>query len=213
MFFFIAVTSGSKNLGQRRCNFSCCGASGMVPVTCAYQQLILFFFPVFRFGKRYFVSCPNCGAVYEISSLEGKRIEKSSTAEIDPDQMFRLNTHMPRFCPNCGSQVEPGNRFCPNCGVRLQYMPGYIYWGLYLIIINFAAAVASVMDKRRAQKHIWRIPENTLLLLAVLGGSPAMLATMLFVHHKTRHFKFMAGLPAILILQLLLIYFIIRSVM
>ncbi len=83
-----------------------------------------------------------------------------------------------------------------------------IYFEAYLIIINFAAVLVTVSDKHRAKKHRWRIPENTLLLVAVLGGSPAMLATMLLIRHKTRHPKFMIGVPLILILQTAALYFI-----
>lgn len=83
-----------------------------------------------------------------------------------------------------------------------------IYFQSYLIIINFAAVLITVSDKHRAKKHRWRVPENTLLLLAVLGGSPAMLVTMLLIRHKTRHPKFMVGIPLILILQAAAVYFI-----
>lgn len=82
-------------------------------------------------------------------------------------------------------------------------MPGYIYGFVYLIIMNFAAAALAVWDKASAKRHRRRVPERTLLLLAALGGSPAMLLTMLLIRHKTRHAKFMVGLPAILILQVL----------
>lgn len=80
-------------------------------------------------------------------------------------------------------------------------MPGYIYFIFYLIIINLVAAAATILDKHRAKRHMWRIPEHRLLLLAALGGSPFMLLAMLLVHHKTRHAKFMLGVPALLILQ------------
>ena len=83
-----------------------------------------------------------------------------------------------------------------------------IYFQSYLIIINFVAILVTASDKHRAKKHRWRVPENTLLLLAALGGSPAMLVTMLLIRHKTRHPKFMVGIPVILILQAAAIYFI-----
>lgn len=89
-------------------------------------------------------------------------------------------------------------------------MSGYIYWGIYLIIINFISICMTVSDKHRAQKHRWRVPEHTLLLLCAFGGSPATLVTMLLIHHKTKHLKFMVGIPAILILQFLILYFIIK---
>lgn len=122
MFFIIGVTSGTNNLGTRRCGrFSCCGTYGvMAAVTCAYQQFTFFFLPLFRFGKRYFVSCPNCGAVYEISKDEGRRIEHDFTAEINPDKIVRVvSGRAVKFCPNCGAQVNSDCRYCPNCGAKL----------------------------------------------------------------------------------------------
>lgn len=89
-------------------------------------------------------------------------------------------------------------------------MPVYIYCGYYLIIINFIAILATVYDKRQAIKHRWRVPESTLLLLAALGGSPAMLITMRIIRHKTQHKKFMVGIPVIIILQLMAVYLIFR---
>ena len=77
-----------------------------------------------------------------------------------------------------------------------------------MIIINFIAVITTVVDKSNAKKHRWRVPENTLLLLAALGGSPSMLMTMYAIHHKTRHKKFMLGIPAIITLQVLLVYYL-----
>ena len=56
-------------------------------------------------------------------------------------------------------------------------------------------------DKRAAQRGLWRIPERTLLLAAILGGSVAMLLTMRAIRHKTKHTKFMVGMPVIIVLQ------------
>lgn len=89
-------------------------------------------------------------------------------------------------------------------------MPVYIYFIAYAIMINFIAAAVTVADKRRAKSHRWRVPENTLLLLSALGGSPAMLITMRLIHHKTKHPKFMVGIPLILLAQGALLYFIFR---
>lgn len=89
-------------------------------------------------------------------------------------------------------------------------MPYYIYCFYYLIIINLIAVIITVSDKRRAIAHHWRVPENTLLLISGLGGSPAMLVTMKIIRHKTQHKKFMLGIPAILILQAAIAYFVFR---
>lgn len=89
-------------------------------------------------------------------------------------------------------------------------MSCYIYWFVYLIIINLAAAAVTVLDKHRAKRHLWRFPESRLLFLSALGGSPAMLLTMLLTRHKTKHAKFMIGIPAIMIVQGTALYIILR---
>jgi|L827metagenome_2_1110789.scaffolds.fasta_scaffold42152_2 uncharacterized membrane protein YsdA (DUF1294 family) len=90
-------------------------------------------------------------------------------------------------------------------------MPAYIYGILYLIMINIFAIAITVHDKRSAIRHRHRISEAALLWVAVLGGSPAMYLTMLLIRHKTRHLKFMLGIPVILIMQVVPIFiFILR---
>ena len=59
-------------------------------------------------------------------------------------------------------------------------------------------------DKRKAKKNLWRIPEATLMMSAVLGGSVGALAGMNMFRHKTKHLKFTLGIPAILIAQIVL---------
>ena len=75
----------------------------------------------------------------------------------------------------------------------------------YLVLINILSVLVTVSDKRRAAKHQWRIPESTLLLLSALGGSLAMFLTMKGIHHKTKHKKFMVGIPVIIFLQIVAI--------
>ncbi len=73
---------------------------------------------------------------------------------------------------------------------------------VYLILINAAAFAAMGADKARARRRAWRIPEKTLFLLSLFGGSIGSLAGMYTFRHKTRHMKFVIGMPLILILQL-----------
>lgn len=69
------------------------------------------------------------------------------------------------------------------------------YLMYYLIIINIAAWIMYGFDKWKAKSGAWRIPERTLLLTALAGGSVGALAGMLLFHHKTRKPKFMIGVP------------------
>ena len=77
-------------------------------------------------------------------------------------------------------------------------MPWYAW---YLIGINALACVLTVWDKRCARRGRWRVPEKTLFAVAALGGAAAMLLTMRVVRHKTRHRRFMWGLPLIIVGQ------------
>ena len=72
----------------------------------------------------------------------------------------------------------------------------------WLALINLAAFGAMGVDKRRAKRDAWRIRERTLFLLALFGGSVGAIIGMRIFHHKTRHWYFVVGMPAILILQI-----------
>ena len=72
----------------------------------------------------------------------------------------------------------------------------------YLAGVNLAAFAAFGIDKRKAVRHRWRIPEATLLGLCLLGGALGGLAGMHLFHHKTRKARFFVGLPVMLALQL-----------
>lgn len=75
---------------------------------------------------------------------------------------------------------------------------------LYLLIINALGLLIMLADKEKAKKHLWRIPESTLLTVAALGGSIGCYAGMRLFHHKTRKPKFSIGIPVIFAVQLLI---------
>ena len=78
----------------------------------------------------------------------------------------------------------------------------------YLLGINAVAFIMYGIDKYKAKKAKWRIPEATLLLLAVLGGSIGAWMGMKVWHHKTKHKKFKYGIPAILLIQIALMTYL-----
>lgn len=88
-------------------------------------------------------------------------------------------------------------------------MPGLYLLIAYLLIINLVAVFMTISDKKRAQGGKWRISEENLLTAAAMGGSVAMYITMLKIRHKTKHKKFMIGLPAIMAAQLILVILLI----
>lgn len=76
---------------------------------------------------------------------------------------------------------------------------------IYLIVMNIAGLSVMGIDKRRAVRHQWRIPEKTLFLISLLGGSAGTWAGMYVFRHKTRHWYFVIGMPLILLVQIALI--------
>ena len=82
---------------------------------------------------------------------------------------------------------------------------------LYLAVMNLTGFAMMGIDKRKAVKRLWRIPESTLFVIAIIGGSVGSIIGMRVFHHKTRHWYFVLGMPLILILQVLLLYAIAKS--
>ena len=80
------------------------------------------------------------------------------------------------------------------------------YFIIYLIIINLIAFLVMYLDKRKARYGKWRIQEQSLFILALIGGSIGSIAGMYTFRHKTKKLRFSVGFPVILILQIILIF-------
>lgn len=76
--------------------------------------------------------------------------------------------------------------------------------GLWILLLSMADYVLMGVDKWKARRGAWRVPEKTFFLVAILGGTPGAILGMWTFHHKTRHWYFKWGLPAILVAQIAL---------
>ena len=72
----------------------------------------------------------------------------------------------------------------------------------YLVACNLLGLFLMKLDKEKAKKHLWRIPEKMFFLVSLIGGSIGTWAGMYLFRHKTRHWYFVVGMPLILILQI-----------
>ena len=86
-----------------------------------------------------------------------------------------------------------------------------VYFLYYLIAINVIAFLTYGFDKFKAKKGKWRIPESSLLLLAIIGGSIGAWFGIKVWHHKTLHKKFKYGIPLIVIAQIAIVVYIFRE--
>lgn len=98
----------------------------------------------------------------------------------------------------------------------LSGSPRYDIWSLftenrtllfYFLVINLVSFVMFGLDKLKAKTNSYRIPEKTLFSFALMGGTPGVILAMLLFRHKTRKASFIVGLPLILILQLVLVFY------
>ncbi len=74
---------------------------------------------------------------------------------------------------------------------------------IYLAAVNLFGLIIMGVDKSRAKRRKWRIPEATLFLVAIIGGSIGSIAGMYLFRHKTKHWYFVVGMPVILVLQII----------
>lgn len=91
----------------------------------------------------------------------------------------------------------------------LEYISKYSILAIliYLLIMNIVGFAIMGIDKSRAKRGAWRIPEKTLFLIAILGGSIGSILGMKQFRHKTKHRTFTIGMPAILIVQAAIILY------
>ena len=81
----------------------------------------------------------------------------------------------------------------------------------YIVMMNLVSFALMGIDKYKEKKKAWRIPEATLFLFALFGGSLGSTLGMFAFHHKTRHWYFLYGMPLILVVQLICLYLLWQS--
>ena len=83
----------------------------------------------------------------------------------------------------------------------ILFTNGYLILICWLLIMNIAGLAVMAIDKSKAKRHLWRIPEKVLFLVSLFGGSIGTWAGMYIFRHKTKHWYFVVGMPAILLIQ------------
>lgn len=84
------------------------------------------------------------------------------------------------------------------------------YLALYLLFINVVSVILCIADKLKAKLDDWRISEKTLFVASTIGGAVGMYITMCLIRHKTKHKRFMIGLPVIIIVQCALLLYLLH---
>lgn len=122
MFFIIGISNGEKKLNfvqTMLCNR--CGQFGRLEIYVSYMHFTLFFIPIFRWGRRYYVKSSCCNTTYEIDRELGKRIQRGENATLTEADLHILHQgyQSQANCPECGYPLSTDFEFCPKCGRRL----------------------------------------------------------------------------------------------
>ena len=121
MFFMMGVTQKREDLDfVQMVTCDVCGAYGRYDVYVVYSVLSLFFLPVYKWNRRYYVEMSCCHSLYELNSEVGRGIENGTVSAIDENDLvlIRGNRSSCKRCEHCGYETEADFDFCPKCGNR-----------------------------------------------------------------------------------------------
>lgn len=128
MFFICGITQGTKEIFYNAAAMICdrCGRYGRYQIYMTYMCLSLFFIPVFKWNRRYYVKTSCCGTVYELDPETGKRLARGEDPGIRPENMTLISEghQIPEWevpvkkCRVCGYETKENFDFCPKCGNR-----------------------------------------------------------------------------------------------
>lgn len=122
MFLMIGISDGRKDLDFSQMTIcDSCGAYGRLTVYMTYMALALFFIPIFKWNRKFYVQASCCGAVYLLDPEIGRRIARGEQLEIRPEHLTPVQgrERTARRCANCGYLAQEDFDFCPKCGSRL----------------------------------------------------------------------------------------------
>lgn len=123
MFFIMGISPGQKKLNFLQTMICLkCQQFGRYEIFMTYTYFSLFFIPIFRWNREFFVKTSCCNTTYSIDKDLGKRILKGEEVTINEADLHLYNCSndsAQQLCPACGSYVTSDFLYCPKCGTRL----------------------------------------------------------------------------------------------
>lgn len=122
MFFIFSFSNKEKDLDFSQSTIcKTCGAYGRLEAFMTYSYFSLFFIPIFKWNKKYFIKSSCCGTIYGIDKSLGKSIQKGENIKVAEDDLQAIgrNYRSVKYCKNCNTRVEDDFEYCPKCGQKL----------------------------------------------------------------------------------------------
>lgn len=122
MFFVFGISTKEKELDFSQTTICpSCGAYGRLEAFMTYTYFSLFFIPIIKWNKKYYIRSTCCGSLYTIDEDLGRDIERGAKSTVNESDLHPINMgyHRQRFCSNCRFPMEPGFEYCPKCGSKL----------------------------------------------------------------------------------------------
>ena len=122
MFFIGGISNGEKKLDYvQSIVCSRCGAFGKMEVYMTYMCFSLFFIPIFKWNKKYFVKNTCCNSIYILDNEIGVKINRGDNILISENDLQLANYNQPTVnkCSNCGYLGDENFQYCPKCGQKL----------------------------------------------------------------------------------------------
>ncbi len=123
MFFVFGLANGEKKINfVQTVICSRCGQFGRWEAYVTYMYFSLFFIPMVKWGKKYYIKSSCCNSVYEIDKELGKRIQRGEDIILTEDELHLVNqsvNHFHKSCPSCGCPLSSDFSYCPRCGFKI----------------------------------------------------------------------------------------------
>lgn len=128
MFFFFGIMNDQKNLNfHQPMTCDVCGRMGQYQVFVTYMVLSIFFIPIFKWGRTYYVRTSCCGSLYQLRPEVGRAIERGENVTIQQTDLYleqrgqNQQGKWTKICYNCGYTTTEDFEYCPKCGKKFEY--------------------------------------------------------------------------------------------
>ena len=120
MFFIFGISTKKKKLDfAQPIVCSNCGSYGRYEAFMTYSYFSLFFIPILKWNKKYYITSTCCGSIYSVKKEIGRAIERGDNININESDLDPIDIHKNKVCPNCSFPIEDGFEYCPRCGVKI----------------------------------------------------------------------------------------------